>query len=102
MVQIQSGPEEGTISIESFKQLLEQTPDQVMVVDVRDPNEYKAGSFPTAINIPIDDLEKQLDSLPTGKPIVFVCNTGGLAGEAYDIVKLLRKDCTVQSPAPSR
>ena len=92
---IKPGKESGTISIASFTQLLEQTPDQVMVVDVRDPAEFKAGSFKTAVNIPIDDLEKKVDALPAGKPIVFICNSGALSGEAYDMVKLLRSDLQV-------
>lgn len=30
-----------------------------MLVDVRDPDKYAAGSFKTAVNIPTDELEKK-------------------------------------------
>ena len=58
-----------------------------MLIDVRDPDEYAAGSFKTAVNIPTDDLEKKIKTLPTNKPIVFVCNTGARSGEAYYMVQ---------------
>jgi len=38
---------------------------------------------------------KKVDTLPKDKAIVFVCNSGGLAGEAYDIVKMLRDDLKI-------
>jgi rhodanese-related sulfurtransferase len=88
---ISAGKEQGTISINSFSTIMKEKPDSIMVVDVRDAVEFKAGSFRTAVNIPIDNLEKQVATLPSDKPIVFICNSGGLAGEAYDITMLLRK-----------
>jgi len=91
-VSIKAGTEAGTITIASFTQLVEETPDAIMIVDVRSPREFAAGSFKTAVNIPIDDLEKQIDTLPADKPIVFICNSGGLSGEAYDMAKMLRKE----------
>jgi len=89
---IEKGTEDGTISIASFKKFLAEQPDAIMIVDVRDPVQYKAGTFKTAVNIPIDKLEKEVANLPSDKPIVFICNTGGLSGEAYDMTKLLRPE----------
>ena len=94
-VAIKSGKEEGTISIASLQKILAQDPTKVMLVDVRDKAVYKQGSFKTAVNIPIDELEKKLDSLPKGKPIVFFCGSGGMAGEAYDLVNMLSKGLEV-------
>jgi rhodanese-related sulfurtransferase len=37
----------------------------------------------------MNDLEKKVGTLPTDKPVVFVCGTGARSGEAYDTVKLL-------------
>lgn len=88
-VAIKAGKEEGSISVASFKKVLEENPNSVMLVDVRDKAIFKQGSFKTAVNIPIDDLEKKLDSLPKDKPIIFFCNSGGMAGEAYDLVNML-------------
>lgn len=91
-LEIKQGSEQGTISIDSLQKILKEKPDSILLVDVRDPAEFKAGSLPNAVNIPIDDLEKKVESLPTNKPIVFFCNTGGMSGEAYDIATMFRKD----------
>ena len=52
-------------------------------MDVRDPDEFDTGHFKTAVNIPVDQLEKKVNSLPTDKPIVFVCATGARSGESF-------------------
>ena len=91
-VAIRAGKEEGSIDIATFKKILKETPDSIFLVDSRSPEEYKAGTFKNAVNIPNDQLEKQIKSLPSNKPIVFVCNTGALSGEAYYMVKDLRPD----------
>ena len=33
-----------------------------------------------------------MDDLPTDKPTVFFCGTGGRAGEAYDMVQMFRPE----------
>jgi rhodanese-related sulfurtransferase len=60
-----------------------------MLVDVRDPKEVAAGMIKGSVNIPMNELEKKIGTLPTDKPVVFVCGTGARSGEAYDTVKLL-------------
>jgi len=91
-VQVKAGADEGTIDIAVFKKILKDNPNSIMLIDVRDPDEYAAGSFKTAVNIPTDDLEKKIKILPTNKPIVFVCNTGARSGEAYYMVQDLRPE----------
>jgi rhodanese-related sulfurtransferase len=63
-----------------------------MLIDVRDPEEYAAGSFKAAVNMSTDELENKIATLPTDKPIVFVCNTGARSGEAYYMVQDLRPE----------
>jgi rhodanese-related sulfurtransferase len=91
-VSIQPGKEKGSISVDSFEQIMKTNPDAILVVDVRDEKEFKKAAIKGSINIPMDLLEKKMDTLPKDKPIVFVCGTGGRSGEAYDSVKLLRAD----------
>ena len=71
---------------------MEENPQSIMLIDVRDPDEYAAGSFKTAVNIPTDELEKKIATLPSDKPIVFVCNTGARSGEAYYMVQDIRPE----------
>ncbi|MCK5205072.1 MAG: rhodanese-like domain-containing protein, partial [Desulfobacterales bacterium] len=78
------------IDIAVFEKIIKENPQSIMLIDVRDPDEYAAGSFKTAVNIPTDQLEKKIATLPTDKPIVFVCNTGARSGEAYYMVQDIR------------
>ena len=89
------GKEKGSISVASFERIMKDQRDAIVVVDVRSPKEFAAGTMKGAINIPIDDLEAGLAKLPTDKPIVFVCATGGRSGEAYDTAKILREELNV-------
>ena len=72
----------------SFERIFKEAPDSVFLIDVRDPKEFEAGTFKGAINMPLSTLEKNLDKLPTGKPIIFFCGKGARSGEAHDLVKL--------------
>lgn len=83
------GKEKGTVTVASFEQVWKATPGSVLLVDVRDAKEFAAGTIKGAVNIPMNDLEKKITTLPTDKPVVFVCGTGARSGEAYDTVKLL-------------
>lgn len=46
------------------------------LVDVRSAGEFQLGHLPKAINIPLNQLQRRLDDLPTGKPIIVVCASG--------------------------
>ncbi|MDJ0781406.1 MAG: rhodanese-like domain-containing protein [Desulfosarcinaceae bacterium] len=90
--QLKAGSEEGSIDIVQFKEIVTSKPESVMLIDVRDPDEFKKGSFKTAVNIPVDTLEGKIKSLPANKPIVFVCGTGARSGESYYMVQDLRPE----------
>ena len=91
-VQVKAGAEEGSIDIATFEKIIKENPQSIMLIDVRDPDEYAAGSFKTAVNIPTDELEKKIATLPADKPIVFVCNTGARSGEAFYMVQDIRPE----------
>jgi len=83
------GKEKGSVTVDSFEQVWKSNPGSIMLVDVRDPKEVASGMIKGSVNIPMNELEKRISSLPTDKPVVFVCGTGARSGEAYDTVKLL-------------
>ncbi len=91
-VEIKAGAEEGNIDIANFKQILKESPDSILLIDVRDAEEYQKGHFKTAVNMSVDDVEKNVKTLPNTKPIVFVCNTGAQSGEAYYLVQDMRPE----------
>jgi rhodanese-related sulfurtransferase len=90
ITQVKAGKEEGSIDIEAFKKILNGNPDSILLVDVRDSDEFAAGAFKTAVNIPSDELDGKINSLPSDKPTVFVCSTGARSGEAYYMVQDIR------------
>ncbi|MDF1591976.1 MAG: rhodanese-like domain-containing protein [Desulfobacterales bacterium] len=87
---IKPGKEEGSIDVAVFETIIEEKPESIILIDVRDPDEFKAGSFETAINVPTDKLEEKIKTLSEEKPVVFICSTGARSGEAYYMVKDLR------------
>ena len=86
------GKEKGAVTVTSFEKVWKENPSSIMVVDVRDAKEFAAGTMKGAVNLPINDLEKKVNTLPKNRPVVFVCGTGARSGEAYDMVKLLAGD----------
>jgi rhodanese-related sulfurtransferase len=89
---IKKGAEEGSIAIEQFKEIINNRPGSIMLVDVRDKDEYDQGHFKTAVNIPVEELEEKVKSLPSDKPIVFVCSTGARSGESFYMLQDLRPE----------
>ena len=87
-----AGKEKGSVTVESFQKTWESAPQSLLLVDVRDPREFSAGTIKGAVSVPINELEKKVGSLPLDKPVVFFCSTGARSGEAYDTVKLLRDE----------
>jgi rhodanese-related sulfurtransferase len=87
---MEAGKESGTITVASFERIYRQAPDTVHLIDVREPQEFATGTFKGAINMPVNALEKNIDKLPTDKPIIFFCGAGGRSGEAHDMVKLYK------------
>ena len=89
---IKSGGEEGSIDNDLFTRIVNEDPGSITLIDVRDPAEFATGSFKTAVNIPVDQLEAKIPNLPSTKPIVFVCGTGARSGEAYYMVQDVRPE----------
>jgi len=83
------GEDEGTVDGEWFKAQLSNLPANIQIVDVRTPEEFKAGTLPRAINIEAGKLKagKFVSMLPKGKTIVFNCSAGARSMEAWDKAK---------------
>ncbi|MEW8522852.1 MAG: rhodanese-like domain-containing protein [Candidatus Thiodiazotropha endolucinida] len=93
---IEAGEDEGTISIASFNTLATNNPEDFYWYDVRDPEEVESdGTFAKAVIMTVDEVEENVDKLPTDKPIVFFCSTGARSGEAYDLVMMKREDLKI-------
>ncbi|NYJ73104.1 rhodanese-like domain-containing protein [Allobranchiibius huperziae] len=61
----------------------QQLPDDAVVLDVREQDEWDAGHAPGAVHIPLGDLPTHLDDLPpddTTLPVI--CRSGGRSSQA--------------------
>jgi phage shock protein E len=61
--------------------------DGALIVDVRTPAEFKAGSYPGAINIPLNQIGGRIKEFgDSTKPIVLYCRSGNRSGKARKIL----------------
>jgi rhodanese-related sulfurtransferase len=88
--EVWSGTEELTL-LDRKELLARARKGEVIVLDVRPQDEFKAGHIPYAVSIPIDDLQEQLQNLPKGKEIIAYCR-GSYCVWARDAAHLLRKN----------
>jgi rhodanese-related sulfurtransferase len=55
-----------------------------VIIDVREPNEFKGGHIPNARNLPVGQIKdrvKELEKLKS-KPLLLVCQTGSRSAQA--------------------
>ncbi|WP_250252682.1 rhodanese-like domain-containing protein [Chryseobacterium sp. Marseille-Q3244] len=62
------------------------TSSDVTLVDVRIPEQYAAGTAKNAINIPLAEIQNNIETLK-GKKVVVFCNKGIQADQAMEILK---------------
>ncbi len=59
-----------------------------MVIDVRSTDEFRAGHFDGAVNIPLDTISGKVENLrQKQKPVILVCRSGARSGVATNILK---------------
>ncbi|QEM10615.1 HesA/MoeB/ThiF family protein [Mucilaginibacter rubeus] len=63
------------VDANTVKQWLTETPDEIYLVDVREDYEFDDENI-GGVNIPLYELKEQANALPTGKKLVFICQTG--------------------------
>lgn len=57
-------------------------PDDAVLLDVREGDEWAAGHAPGAVHIPMTTIADNLDEVPEGSPIYVVCRSGGRSARA--------------------
>lgn len=75
------------ITVDEAKDIIEKEED-LLILDTRTEEEYKAGHIENAILIPHDQLEMNLDQLKgfEDKPVLVYCRTGNRSAVAVDIL----------------
>lgn len=59
-----------------------------LLIDVRTPMEFEAGSIPGAINIPLDFMRERLGEIPSDRQIILYCGVGLRGYLASNILRL--------------
>lgn len=63
--------------------------EEMYVIDVRPPQEFAAGHFPGAVNIPMDQIEARQAEIPRGREVVMYCR-GEMCRMAREAAATLR------------
>lgn len=78
-----------TVNPEQFNKLL--LLDEIQLVDVRTPEEFKAGHIRNALNIDVKDVnfKSATNKLDKNKPVLVYCKSGKRSADAAEILKEL-------------
>jgi rhodanese-related sulfurtransferase len=72
------------VSTEDAKKLIENN--EVVVLDVRTPEEFQGGHIPNATLIPLQELENRLNEIDKEKGYLVVCRSGNRSAQASEIL----------------
>lgn len=65
---------------------LQKQPD-VLLIDVREPDEYNAGHIPGVTLIPMGEVPDRLSEIPQDKTVVVTCRSGNRSGQITDFLR---------------
>ncbi|MCO6449938.1 MAG: rhodanese-like domain-containing protein [Caldilineales bacterium] len=59
----------------------------VVLIDVREPDEYAAGHIPGATLIPLGSIPSRMSEIPADKTVIAVCRSGNRSGQATQFLR---------------
>lgn len=74
------------LNADQFKERVNQK-SKVLLVDVREPHEFKAGHIPSAINIPLSQLNSRVKEISPKNEVLLYCRSGMRSKQAGRILK---------------
>lgn len=77
-----------TLKSAEFRSEMEQSMSKLLI-DVREPVEYKNGFIPGAINIPLSQIEQRMGNIPKDRDLLLYCRSGMRSKNA---ARILRKN----------
>ncbi|MBD2234213.1 molybdopterin-synthase adenylyltransferase MoeB [Phormidium tenue] len=80
------------MTVTELKQVLDSGADNVLLLDVRNPNEYEIARIPGSVLVPLPDIENgdgvdQVKNLVNGHRLIVHCKMGGRSAKALGILK---------------
>lgn len=93
IIKLQTGETMNSITIEELEKI---DPSTCSIVDLRPEDQYKRGTFPGAVNIPVEQFGERKRELPKEKTVYLLCHTGErsqdytekMEAEGYDAVNV--------------
>ncbi len=77
-----------SITKQNLETVLKQA-DEILLVDVREPEEFVDSHIDDAINIPLTDLANSIYQYPSDTKIIFICQSGKRSLQARNFVNSL-------------
>lgn len=77
------------LSVTELHERLEEKPDGIQVLDVRERAEWDEGHIPGSVHLPYHDIRELPDDLDTGRPTAAICASGQRAAVAASLLKRL-------------
>jgi hydroxyacylglutathione hydrolase len=77
------------LTVTELHDRLEEKPDGLQVLDVRERAEWDAGHIPNSMHTPYHDIRELPDELDAGRPIAAICASGQRAAVAASLLKRL-------------
>ncbi|MBD2260951.1 molybdopterin-synthase adenylyltransferase MoeB [Pseudanabaena sp. FACHB-2040] len=80
------------MTVTELKQVLDSGADDILLIDVRNPNEYEIAQIPGAVLIPLPEIEsgsgvEKVKELLNGHKLIAHCKMGGRSAKALGILK---------------
>jgi sulfur-carrier protein adenylyltransferase/sulfurtransferase len=80
------------MTVTELKQVLDSGAEDILLIDVRNPNEYEIAQIPGAVLIPLPDIEngsgvEKVKELLNGHKLIAHCKMGGRSAKALGILK---------------
>lgn len=82
-----SSTEISNISTDELAKKLESGDNQVVYIDVREPDEYAAGHIPGITNLPLSTLSEESANFPKDAEVVIICRSGNRSMQAAEKLK---------------
>lgn len=81
-------PSPDTLSVDLFEQKIKEL-DNELLLDVRTPEEFKAGHLEGSVNIDYynESFSAQLDALDKDKPVMVYCRSGSRSMKAAEVLR---------------